>query len=294
MRSRPGLLIPLVVLSASLNAGAQGWDAPGTARGWSKADITGACAFYDGAGQKLQLWTQDDSLNGTVPLQKLERAPELWFFDARNNAWIASGPALYSVDKNGKILETVKLPLEVADLAWDAKSMYLVYRSTSLYVEKRDQRTGNLLWSQGAKPSVQTRTPSPLFRMVLSDDGARVLVVGGGDYDLTAFEASTGKLVDLIKMTPEAPLPPALQVTDRGRLPIHGWSGKPVLICAVSSGELGLEGPPLLHLLLATPSSRKVTLFKTALTADHQFIGVLENRAVFTKPSGGLVFIPLS
>ncbi len=273
---------------------AQGWDAAGLARGWSRVDITNACAFLDAATQKIQLWSPDDSLFGTVPYQKIDRVPELWLFDSRNNAWIAAGTSLFNVDKNGKIVENLKLPAEVSDVTWDGKYMYLAFKTVSLYLEKRDLRSGEVAWSHGTRPTPQTRTQVPFFRIVLSDDGKRVLVAAGSDVDLQSLDAAAGKTIEALKLVPEAPVPAVIQVSDRGRLPIHGWPGRQMVLSAATTADLGQAGAATMHLLVNDLQARKIKQINTGLSTDHTFIGVLENRAAFTKPSGGLTYIPLS
>lgn len=292
MRSRPGLLIPLVVLSVLPHAAAQSWDASRLAKGWARIDITGAAAFLDAQTQALQLWTADDSLFGTIPYQKVGALPEHWLFDSRNNAWVTAGATLYYVDKTGKVLNTLRLPSEVADLTWDARAMYLTYRSVNLFVEKRDLRSGDVTWSHGTRPTPQNRTQVPLYRIAMADDGKSVFVAGGGDVGLMALDVQTGKPAEAPKLAPEAGVPAALQLTEKGRLPIHTWHGRPVIISCATGSELN-SGTPTLHLLLSNLETRKVTLFKTELTTDHQFIGMIDTRAVFTKPGGGLVFVSL-
>lgn len=292
MRSRPGLLIPLVVLLALPHAAAQSWDASRLAKGGSRIDITGAAAFVDIQTQSIKLWTSDDSLFGSIPFQKVGATPEHCLFDSRSNAWVTAGTTLHYVEKTGKVQDTVRLPSEVGDLTWDARAMYLTYRSVNLFVEKRDLRSGDVIWSHGTKPTPQSRTQAPLYRITVGDDGKSLFVAGGGDVGLMALDVQSGKPLEAIKLGPDAGIPAALQLTEKGRLPLHTWHGKPVVIACATGSELS-GGGNTLHLLLSNLETRKTTLIKTEFSSDHVFIGTLDSRAVFTKPGGGLAFITL-
>jgi len=282
-----------LLVTSLLPAQAPPWDAINQARGWSRIDVTGACAFHDPASQTLQLWSQDASLSGAISVQRLPSPPERFFFDARNQAWIAAGTTLYYLDRNGKVLDTTRLPAEVADLAWDGRFFYVTYKAAQLFVEKRDMKSGASVWSYGNKPNEDTRTPVAFHRIALSDDGTKVLVASGSTLDLTALDVASGKTATPIKLAPTPPLPTMLHLGDQGRLPLHTWPGRPSVVFAATTADLNQSGDAVLHLVKADLEAGKLIQQNTGLKTDHTFIGILDSQAVFTKPTGGMVMIPL-
>ncbi|HEX4845851.1 MAG TPA: hypothetical protein VFV26_06490, partial [Geothrix sp.] len=154
MRSIPirAPLLGAALCVIAMTGSAQSWDAAVNASSWAKQDRDDSFAFYDSAAKSLRIWIRDGGLLGTIPTGRLDGQPERWAIDPRGNAWVAHGTTLTYVDRTGRTMGSVKLPAEVGDLCWDAKGIILSYRTPEPYLEKRDFRSADVLWSFGAKP----------------------------------------------------------------------------------------------------------------------------------------------
>lgn len=267
-------------------------DAARTATGWARSDVAGGCAFHDAARKVLAIWSKDGSSNAELPLGALEQAPEKWVIDQSGGAWIVGGATLVHLDRKGKVLDTTNLPGAVSDLTWDARALYLVYRDTGLYIEKRDLKKGNVIWSHGNKPRRETVTRSSLHRLAVADDG-NLLVVSGSSMGIQVFDGIKGKPTNLIQPKFGNQAAPPLNLGDQDRGPVGFWYGKNVLWSAALAPQLavpGVTGITLIRMDLATGDAKVLNL---GLKENHGFVGVFDGEAIFTQPEGGLVFVPI-
>ncbi len=267
-----------------------------TGTGWARADKDGSCTFYNPATHSLDTWMKDFGVTGSLDLSKLEVTPEMWVLDPFGNAWVVSGTTLYHVDKNGKPGATVRLPGEVADLAWGTMGMFLLYRGPEIYLEKRDYTRAGLIWSSGKKPKGPNGEAAPaamaLARLVVSEDG-NVLVANGSSLSLSSFDGNKGAFMGEVKFTQNGAAAPSLSLGGKARGALGWWLGKAVVMAAVPASQVPGEKKAGLLLARLDLAGGSVEFLPTGATEDHKLIGVLETEAVLMKPGGGLVLVPI-
>jgi len=290
---RSSLLTALVSFS-TLSLCAQNWDASSQARGWAKQDKDDSFTFYDPATRLLRTWMRDGGVLGNIPLGKLDDAPDRWVLDPRNNAWVAHGTTLSQIDRNGYIIQNLKLPAEVGDMAWDALGFVLSYRSWEPYLEKRNFK-GDVTWTFGAKPA-KSDGPSPQNRRpLILDDAGHVLMADSNSLNLSILDGSTGRKLSetSLKLASGQPVP-SLEgaVAERGALAL--WPGKGVVFAAVKASHIpaalrgDLQGLVLARIEFATS---QLGFLPTGLDDAHQLLGILDGEAVFGNPRGGLTLV---
>lgn len=283
-------LIPGFALVAPLMA--QDWNAPALAKGWARQDVTGALTFYDADSQVLRTWSKDGSASGTLSLSQISTRPEYWFLDVYDQAWVVSGTQLIYLDKTGRVLRKSSLPGEVSDLTWNRTGIYLVYKQDSVYIEKRDLKQGDVLWTYGTKPKKGASTQAPhLFRLALSDSGPLICTLGP-DLNVLMVDPLTGKEQGKSFLSYNNSPAPALQVFATDRQPIRWWSRKSVVIANIPGSQLPQKaaGQFLAKLDLSQGS---VEFLPTGLEEGHILVGIQDDEATFMKPGGGLVFLTL-
>ncbi|HJW72773.1 MAG TPA: hypothetical protein VJ486_07925 [Geothrix sp.] len=273
---------------------AQGWEASTQASGWAKQDKDDSFTFYVPATRTLNTWMQDGGLMQSIPLAKLEGAPNRWVIDPRNNAWVAHGLTLTQFDRNGGKITSTKLPAVVGDICWDTKGFVLSYRSPEPYLEKRDYK-GNVMWSFGAKPPRENdETPAPRnVRPIVMNDAGHVLMADGSSLNLSILDGETGKKINETKfLLPlgQPPLPLEGPVTERDSIAL--WAGKGVTFAALKASQIpsllrgSLQGRVLARLDLNTS---QIEFLPTGLEDGFQLVGVLGSNALFVSPKGGLM-----
>lgn len=294
MKLRHGfsLMVSVLVLLLPVQAAAQDWDPVKSATGWASFDRDGSCVFLEAAQQKLASWTRDGGLSGEVNLSRLSAPAEKWLLDPSGNAWVVSGTTLVLVAaQTGKLGASYALPAEVADLAWDVRSFLLCFRTREAYLERRDLKTGALLWSYGTKPEKGATIPQVLHHVVISEDG-KIYLNSGPDFRLLVLDAGTGALKTSIPfmLKGEPPPPLALGSGDRGAM--VWWMDKNTALMAVPASQLGpgFKGLILARLDLAT---RELALIHTAADEKATLVGILDDAAVLRIPPAGLGFVPL-
>lgn len=283
-------VIPGIVCAVSLSA--QDWNAQALAKGWARQDITGALTFYDADTQSLRVWSKDGSASGHLSLVQAGVKPEYWFLDQYDQAWLTSGNHLLYVDKAGKVLRRETLPAEVSDLAWDATGFYLVYRLDAVFIEKRDLKRGEVLWSYGPKPKKGATSQLPnLFRLALTGTGQLVCTLGP-DLNVLMVDSGNGKEQGKTFFAYNNAPAPALQVFAQDRQPIRWWAQKGVLLANVPGSQMPQKAQGQ-FLAKADLSQGTVEFMATGLDEGSVLVGVLDNEATFVKPDGGLVFLQL-
>lgn len=273
---------------------AQPWDAAGQAASWAKQDKDDSFTFFDARTRFLHTWLRDGGVMNSVALGKFEGEPVRWVVDPRNNAWVAQGTTLTLLDRGGRAITTLKLPAEVGDVCWDAKGFVLSYRTAEPYLEKRDFKAGDLIWSFGAKPP-KREGPVPLNRRpVVVDDGGNVLMADGNSLNLSVLEGATGKKVAETTLLLAGAPAPALEGNAADREPLAVWPGKGVVFAAVKASQLPaaqrgtITGLALVRLDLG---HAQMEIQPTGLEEGHILVGVLESDAVFVNPKGGLMLV---
>ena len=291
---RPFLSIPVALLLcwSSLSAAQAEWNAIQSATGWASFDRDGSCNFYEPVSRKLINWSREGGVLGQLDLSKASTAPEMWVVDSGGNAWCITGTTLQHYDKTGHAGSSSTLPAAVGDLSWDTRSFVLCYRSQELYLEKRELKTGSILWSYGVKPPKGEAFGQVLHHVVIQEDG-QILVASGNSLDLLAIDGAKGKLVNRTSFSNAGVETPVLALSQQNRGALQWWLGTSFALAAVPASQapsLKLEG---LLLVKEDLAKHTATYLATGLSEDHALVGILENTIVFRSPAGGLAFITL-
>ncbi|HJW10071.1 MAG TPA: hypothetical protein VJ483_10575 [Holophagaceae bacterium] len=293
-------LVPAVMaLACASGLRAQDFDPVTKAQGWAHQDRDASFIFLDGSSRRLITWDRSFGIMGSVSIAALGEQPQMWLPDKYGNIWAIAGTNLTLVGKDGKIMRREKLPGEVGDLAWDGLNGFVLsYRTAQPYLEMRDYKTAEVLWSYGTKPgknAIPTRTLHRVLMRVLSGQNSTVLLAEGGNLGFTAFDGAKGKPEGQMLFDFNGAVPPALDLGKGDPGPACMWYGKNVAFISTEADQLpaslGLgTGQVLARMDLGASF---LQLIPTKLGADYRFIGVADKEAVFMAPQGGLVFVPV-
>lgn len=288
----PALILVLVGSAATSQANAQGFDPVQKATGWSRVDSDGSCTFFDPGTQALQTWTRDGGITGSLDVSKSGVTPERWVLDSQGNAWLVVGTTLQWVDKHGKAGRKDTLPVEVGDLAWDAKGFLLCYRSREPYLEKRDYKTGSVIWSYGSKPQKGDGVAKALHRIAVSEEG-NVLLGSGASLAFQQIEGQKGKLLGQVVLSHDGNPAPTLALGESERPALSWWMGHAAGFVGVPGSQVAavkMQGLLLARLDLA---KGMVTFHPTGVSENHVLLGVTDSEAILRAPAGGLAFVAL-
>ena len=290
---RIALLLPALVLAilSAYPARAQEFDPATNAKGWTRADADGSFTVFDAAGKRLITWMKDGTTLGHVDLSKLEGPPDSWVIDSYGNAWVVVGNSLHQVDKKGKVGNRIRLPGTVADMAWEPRGLILSYRAAEPYVEKREYKNGNLMWSWGSKPSGPS-SPTALFRVAATNNN-EVVVTRGASMAVDVLDLQTGKHLRQLNFVYKGAVAPELSLSNSDRGALVWWSGKTLALAAVPGNQAGFTKMNGLLMARIDFVTQSVEFLPTGLTEDHALVGVVENEAAFVSPKGGMVFVPV-
>ncbi len=227
-------------------------------------------------------------------------SPERWVVDPYNRIWMACEGQLVVLGKDGKTELVLPLATTVEDMAVLRDGVLLLYRTLKPVLEKRDLRTGDVLWTFGDR--VQTREASaqplrvPLNRMALGLDGT-IYIAEGASLAFTVLDPAKGpKEPGQSFFTCQGAMPARPVLGRVGRGPLLAWPGRDVIFGAFASSQVRSCGAPESKgLLLARFNLGNGTLdwLPTAVGEGHRLVGLLETEAVFLAPEGGLVFAPI-
>ena len=287
-------ILGALVCFTAMTSPAQSWDAARVAAGWAKQDKDDSFTFYDARDRSLHTWARDGGEMRVISLAKLEAAPERWVIDPRNNAWVAHGSTLSHVDSGGRILTTVKLPAEVGDVCWDARGFVLSYRTAEPYLEKRDYKNADVIWSSGAKPGKREGMALAVRRPVLTDDLGHVLMAEGRTLNLSTLDGGSGRKIAETDLKLGGQRAPVLEGAYMDRGPLAIWPGKGVVFAALKALQVpAAQRGALQGLVLARLDAQQNSLefLPTGLDEDHMLVGVLDADAVFANPRGGLMLV---
>jgi hypothetical protein len=284
-------VVPALVMALTLTA--QDFDPLTQAPcSWARLDKDGSCTFHDAGGKRLVTWSRETGTQNVVDLSRFTALPDHFVLDSYNNAWVVSGTNLQLVEKGGKLGTRVRLPAEVADLDWDTRGFVLSYRTREPYVEKRDYKSGAVLWAWGAKPGAAEAAAPTQLRITVTPEGELLHSRAGS--------LSLGRLDD--KGKPGSPAVatylggqvPSLVEAERGdRGPLVWWNGRTIALAAVPGSQVPAAKKEGLLLMRTDLSQGTVEFLPTGLGVGHLLIGAQENEAVFVKPGGGLVYVPI-
>ena len=244
--------------------------------------------------------TKTASPSPSEPSVAYEAVPERWGLDSYNRVWMVCDGRLAVLSKEGKPTFTLPLPGAVEDLAIGADGIFLLYRTPKPYLEKRDLKTGDVLWSFGDKAQVKESADQPLLvplnRMALGVDGT-VYIAEGASMALTLLDPAKGpKAPGQTFFTCQDALPARAVLGRVGRGPLLSWAGREVLFGVFAPSQVRSCGAPESKgLLLARFDLAKGTLdwLPTTLSEGHHLVGLLDTEAVFLAPGGGLAYAPI-
>ncbi len=291
---RQSSLLPALfaLIATSAWTQAQDFDPVKAASGWSRLDIDGSSVFLVPGGKALQVWSREGGLTDALDLSKAGLTPEKWVLDSRRNAWLVAGTSLQWLERSGKPGKKEGLPAEVGDIAWDAKGFVISYRTAAPYLEKRDYKSGSVIWSFGSRPKPEEASARTLHRIAVNDEGA-ILLMSGSGFSIQVLDGTKGKPVGESVFTFRGGGAPPLELGSQDRGPMAWWLSHEVAFAAVPGSQApwaGMQG-----LLLARMDFAKATLefLPTGAPEDHFLLGVTDTDAILMNPKGGLVFVRL-
>lgn len=229
-----------------------------------------------------------------------EAMPERWVMDSYSRTWIVSEGRLVVLGKDGKTDLAVALPGAVEDVAMAPDGLLLLYRTLKPCLEKRDLRTGSVLWTFG--DMAQLKEPDaqplrvPLNRMALGTDG-KIYLAEGASLTFTVLDSTQGpKAPGQAFFTCQDALPARAALGHVGRGPLLTWADRGVVFGVFTPSQVKTCGAPESKgLLLARFDLGRGTLewLPTPLSEGHRLVGLLDTEAVFVAPGGGLAYTPI-
>jgi hypothetical protein len=229
-----------------------------------------------------------------------EAMPERWVMDSYNRTWMVCEGRLAVLGKDGKLENTFLLPASVEDMAVGSDGILLLYRTMKPYLEKRDLKTGAVLWSFGDRNQVKEAAAQPqlvpLNHMALGVDGT-VYIAEGASMAFTVLDPVKGpKEPGQTFFTCQDAIPARAVLGRVGRGPLLSWAGKEVIFGVFTPSQVKSCGAPESQgLLLARFDLAKGTLewLTTPLAEGHRLVGLLDTEAIFLAPGGGLTYAPI-
>lgn len=292
MLTHLGLSAILAIAMPAVVAQAQDLEWLKSAQGWARFDPTGAATFYDPSTKQLVTWMKDAGITARIDLSKAEMVPERWVVDD-DRIWIMAGTTMKQISKTGQVLRTTSLPAEIADADFiPPDGLALSYRTLKPFVEKRDIKTGSVAWSFGNKPKKGEITSRVLHR-VLRNDERNVIVVSEGEIAVSLLDGKKGSLLGQAVFSYNDGAPPRLALGDKDRGPAVWWWGKSVAFSSIPASAVPALNEKGLLLARLDFASSTVEFLPTGLIEGSLLIGILEDRATFVAPGGGLVYIPI-
>lgn len=276
----------------------------------SVAPASSSATDYDAAGAILygiprHQRTQPAKAKEPAPLAASDPAacsavPERWATDSYSRTWMACEDKLAVLGKDGQLDQVFNLPAPVEDLAVARDGIYLLYRTLKPCLEKRDLRTGAVLWTFGDRDQLKEAAAQPLRvplnRMALGVDGM-VYLAEGASMAFTVLDPGKGpKEPGQTFFTCDEAIPAKAVLGRTGRGPLLSWAGRDVIFGVFTPSQVKSCGAPESKgLLLARYDLAKGTLqwLPTSLAEGHRLVGLLETEAVFLAPGGGLAYTPI-
>lgn len=229
-----------------------------------------------------------------------EAVPERWVLDSYNRIWMVCEGRLAVLGRDGKPENILLLPAAVEDMAVGRDGILILYRTMKPFLEKRDLRTGAVLWSFGDKTQVKEAAAQPLLvplnRMALGVDDT-IYIAEGASMAFTVIDPVKGpKEPGQTFFTCQDTIPARAVLGRVGRGPLLSWAGKDVIFGVFTPSQVKSCGAPESKgLLLARFDLAKGTMewLPTPLAEGHRLVGLLDTEAVFLTPNGGLAYAPI-
>ena len=235
-----------------------------------------------------------------APEAACDAVPERWVVDSYSRIWMVCDGRLVIFNKDGQIDTASALPAPVEDMAVGREGILILYRTLKPCLEKRDLRTGGVLWSYGDRAQLKDAAAQPLLvplnRMALGADGT-VYLAEGPSLAFTVLDPIKGpKDPGQTFFTCHDALPGRAMLGRVGRGPMLSWAGKDVIFCVFEPSQVKACGAPESQgLMLARFDllSGSLEWIPTQLAEGHQLVGLLDREAVFLAPGGGLAYAPI-
>ncbi|HJV39316.1 MAG TPA: hypothetical protein VJ528_10790 [Geothrix sp.] len=235
-----------------------------------------------------------------APEAACEAVPERWVIDSYSRTWMACDGRLVILNKDGQIENALAVPAAIEDMAVGREGILVLYRTLKPYLEKRDLRTGAVLWSYGDRAQVKDAATQPLLvplnRMALGTDGT-VYLAEGASLAFTVLDPARGpKEPGQTFFTCHDALPGRALLGSVGRGPMLSWAGKDVIFSVFTPSQIKSCGAPESKgLVLARFDLLNGALewIPTELPEGHRLVGLLDHEAVFLAPGGGLAYAPI-
>jgi hypothetical protein len=293
MFARLGRSAFLAIAMPVVVAQAQDLDWAKSVQGWARFDPTGAATFYDASTKHLVTWMKDAGILARINVSKADMVPERWVVDD-DRIWIMAGTTMKQISKTGQVTRSASLPAEVADADFiPPDGIVLSYRTLKPFIEKRDIKTGSVSWSFGSKPKKGEATTSKVLHRVLRNDETNVVVVSGSDIAVSMLDGKKGTLLGQAVFSYNDGTPPALSLGENDRGPAVWYWGKSVAFSSIPASAVPSLNQKGLLLARLDFASSVVEFLPTGLIEGSILVGILEDRATFVAPGGGLVFIPI-
>ncbi|WP_257311979.1 hypothetical protein [Geothrix fuzhouensis] len=229
-----------------------------------------------------------------------EAVPERWVMDSYSRTWMVCDGRLVILNKDGQIESASALPAPVEDIAVGREGILILYRTLKPCLEKRDLRTGGVLWTYGDRSQLKDAAAQPLLvplnRMALGVDGT-VYLAEGASLAFTVLDPIKGpKEPGQTFFTCHEALPGRAVLGSVGRGPLLSWAGKDVIFGVFAPSQVKSCGAPESKgLMLARFDLRNGALewIPTTLADGHRLVGLLDHEAVFLAPGAGLAYAPI-
>ncbi|HLP31264.1 MAG TPA: hypothetical protein VK150_07870 [Geothrix sp.] len=286
-----------IALPPARRAAASAKPAPAVPRGATDYDAAAALLYGTPRRPRPQAAARESA---PVESPSAETTPDRWVTDSYSRTWVTTSERLIVLGKDGKPDLQLTLPGPVEDLAVAPDGLLLLYRTLKPYLEKRDLRTGAVLWSFGEGSQLKEPDASPLRvplnRMALGADGT-VYLAEGASLTFTVLDPARGpKAPGQAFFTCQDALPSRASLGHVGRGPLLAWADRGVVFGVFTPSQVKSCGAPESRgLLLARFDLGRGTLdwLTTGLAEGHRLVGLLDTEAVFLAPGGGLAFTPI-
>jgi hypothetical protein len=226
--------------------------------------------------------------------------PERWVLDSYNRVWMVCEGHLAVLGKEGAPVNILAIPAPVEDMAVVRDGILLLYRTQKPYLEKRDLKTGAILWAFGdknqAKEAAAEPLRVPLNRMALGADDT-IYIAEGASLAFTVLDPGKGpKDPGQLFFTSRDGASNRAVLGPVGRGPMLSWPGKDVIFGVFTPKQVRSCGAPdSKGLLLARFDLARGAMewLPTSLDQGHRLVGLLDAEAVFVAPDGGLAYAPI-
>ena len=176
-------------------------------------------------------------------------------------------------------------------MAVGREGILILYRTPKPCLEKRDLRTGAVLWSYGDRAQLKDATAQPLLvplnRMALGVDGT-VYLAEGASLAFTILDPVKGpKEPGQTFFTCHDAIPGRALLGRVGRGPMLSWAGRDVIFSVFTPSQVKSCGAPeSTGLVLARFDLLNGALewIPTSLAEGHRLVGLLDHEAVFLAP----------